>query len=98
MARAEAAEVADTGFTLDEAVLARRKAANARRLYTVQIPAIRAAGFAILCLIAVLQGLQRPAPFPQAELLALLALNLALRRARLAGAAPGPRPRPAGWT
>jgi len=77
VARTEATEDADTGFTLDETLLARRKAANARRLYTVQIPAIRAAGFAILCLIAVLQGLRSPVPFPQAELLALLALNLA---------------------
>jgi len=75
--KAEAAGDADTGFTLDESLLARRKAANARRLYTVQIPAIRAAGFVILCVIALLQGLRGTAPFPQAELLALLALNLA---------------------
>jgi len=57
---AAAAADADTGFTLDETLLARRKAANARRLYTVQIPAIRAAGFFILCVIAVLQGLRNP--------------------------------------
>ena len=48
-------ESAVAGFTLDEALLAQRKAANAQRLYTRQIPALRAAGFVILCAIAWLQ-------------------------------------------
>ena len=68
---------ADANFTLDEALLAQRKAASARRLYTVQIPALRAAGFLILCTIAVLQNLRSTAPFPQPQLLWLLVLNLA---------------------
>ncbi len=76
MNRNTVAAPADAGFTLDEAVLAQRKAASARRLYTVQIPALRAAGFLILCAIAVLQNLRSSALFPQPELLWLLALNL----------------------
>ena len=66
----------DTSFTLDEAVLARRKLTSARRLHTVQIPALRAAGFVILCVIAVLQDLRSGAEFPQPGLLGLLGLNL----------------------
>jgi signal transduction histidine kinase/CheY-like chemotaxis protein len=53
---AASAASADAGFTLDETLLAQRKAANAQRLYTQQIPALRAAGFAILCAIAWLQS------------------------------------------
>ncbi len=66
----------DTSFTLDEAVLARRKLTSARRLHTVQIPALRAAGFVILCVIAVLQDLRVGTDFPQPGLLGLLGLNL----------------------
>ncbi len=66
----------DAGFTLDEAALALRKAASARRLYTAQIPALRAAGFLILCTIAVLQNLRSATPFPQTQVLWLVALNL----------------------
>ena len=76
MNRNTVAAPADAGFTLDESVLAQRKAASARRLYTVQIPALRAAGFLILCAIAVLQNLRSSALFPQSQLLWLLALNL----------------------
>ncbi len=55
----------DASFTLDEALLAQRQAASARRLYTVQIPALRAAGFAILSVIVLLQGgLRQPATAP----------------------------------
>lgn len=77
MGRTDESDGADTGFTLDEDLLAQRKAANVRRLYTVQIPAIRGAGFAILCVIALLQGLRGEGPFPTPGLPALLALNLA---------------------
>ncbi len=66
----------DASFTLDAALLAQRKAASSRRVETVQIPAIRAAGFAMLCLIAVLQNLRVPAPFPQPALLFLIGANL----------------------
>ena len=66
----------DTGFTLDEAVLARRKAAHARRFYTSQIPALRTAGFVILCVIALLQDGRSDAPFPEPQLLWLVAANL----------------------
>ena len=67
----------EPGFTLDEATLARRKAASARRLHTFQIPALRMAGFAILCAIAALQDVRSNAPFPQPDLLWLMLLNLA---------------------
>jgi signal transduction histidine kinase/CheY-like chemotaxis protein len=46
----------DASFTLDTALHAKRKAAGARRLYTVQIPVLRAAGFSIICAILLLQG------------------------------------------
>lgn len=66
----------DASFTLDEALLAQRKAASVRWLYTVQIPAVRAVGFVILSAIAALQGWLSGTPFPQPGLLALIALNL----------------------
>jgi len=66
----------DTGFTLDAAVLEKRKAASARRLHTVVIPALRAAGFAVLSAIAVVQALGSGVSFPQPDLLWLVAINL----------------------
>jgi signal transduction histidine kinase len=66
----------DTGFTLDETLSEQRKAANGRRLYTRQIPALRGAGFVILCVIAVLQAWPGGAPFPRPQLLWLVAANL----------------------
>jgi len=65
----------DASFTLDADVLAGRRAASARRLHTVQIPTVRAAGFAILCVIAFLQDVRMGgAPdWPHLEL--LIALN-----------------------
>jgi len=42
----------DVDFTLDPIVLAERRAVSARRLHTVQVPVLRAAGFVILCAIA----------------------------------------------
>ncbi|CAN5755372.1 hypothetical protein BH11PSE8_BH11PSE8_07320 [soil metagenome] len=66
----------DASFTLDAAQLAQRRAASARRVHTVQIPAIRACGFVILCVLAVLQELRSGVPFPQQHLLDLLTLNL----------------------
>lgn len=76
MKRPPASEEPDTGFTLDEALLAQRKAANLRRLYTRQIPAIRAAGFVILCGIALLQDWRGDPPVPPASLWWLVATNL----------------------
>ena len=52
MKRPQTSDRPDSGFTLDDALLARRKNSNLRRLYTRQIPAIRAAGFIILCGLA----------------------------------------------
>jgi len=66
----------DASFTLDAAELAQRKAASARRIHTLQIPAIRTGGFVILCAIAVLQDLRLPGPFPSPQLLLLIAANL----------------------
>ena len=76
MSRPAATAAPDTAFTLDEALLARRKAAHERRLYTRQIPAFRAGGFVVLCVIALVHGWRAEAVFPQPGLLALLALNL----------------------
>jgi signal transduction histidine kinase/CheY-like chemotaxis protein len=66
----------DTGFTLDEGLLAQRRAANERRLYTLQIPAFRAGGFVILSLLLLLQDWRADAQFPQPALLGLVGLNL----------------------
>jgi signal transduction histidine kinase/ActR/RegA family two-component response regulator len=66
----------DTSFTLDNDVLAERRAGNARRVHTVQIPAVRAAGFAILCVIAVLQDV-RMGVAPDRQLPTLLGANIA---------------------
>jgi signal transduction histidine kinase/CheY-like chemotaxis protein len=72
----EPARDIDAGFTLDGELLAQRKAASARRVHTIQIPAIRAAGFAILCVIAVLQDLLTDPSFPQPHLWLLIAANV----------------------
>jgi len=73
---------ADTGFTLDEALLEQRKASTAQRMYTRQIPVLRIAGFVILCVIAVLQDWQSgDASFPQPQLVLLVALNLSFAAA-----------------
>ena len=42
----------DTSFTLDDALLEQRKAATAHQVHATQIPALRSAGFVILCVIA----------------------------------------------
>ena len=76
MKRRHASDDDGNGFTLDDTLLAQRKAANQRRLYTRQIPAIRAAGFVILCGIALLQDWRSDPLFPQPSLLLLVAANL----------------------
>jgi signal transduction histidine kinase/ActR/RegA family two-component response regulator len=68
---------ADASFTLDAALLAERRAANARRVHTVQLPAVRAGGFAILCVIALLQDVRLGTPLWQPQLLWVLALDIA---------------------
>jgi signal transduction histidine kinase len=78
---AAAAPEVDTSFTLDEALLAQRRVASARRLYTLQIPAVRFAGFVILCAIVALQSRADPTlalfqPLAPVQL-ALIAANLA---------------------
>jgi signal transduction histidine kinase/CheY-like chemotaxis protein len=70
------ADDSDTSFTLDEAVLARRRVASARRLQTEQIPVVRAVGFAILCVLAAMQDLRMGVPLGRPELALLIALNL----------------------
>ena len=76
MNRNVAASAVDTSFSLDEAVLQQRKAANARRLNTSQIPALRATGFVILCVIAMLQDWRSGEPFPPPHLVWLVLTNL----------------------
>ena len=90
----------DTSFTLDDTLLAQRKAANLRRLYTRQIPALRAAGFVILCAIALVHDWRADPAFPQPALLALVGVNLGYAACQLAAAAAhgrsgGARPEPA---
>ena len=66
----------DASFTLDAGLLAERRAESARRVHTVQIPAVRAAGFAILCFMAVLQDVRVGAGTDRPQLALLLALNV----------------------
>jgi len=66
----------DASFTLDADVLAGRRAASARRLHTVQIPTVRAAGFAILCVIAFLQDVRLGVAPDWRHLELLVGLNL----------------------
>ncbi len=66
----------DTDFTLDAALLAQRRHARARRLYTQQVPVLRALGFCILCALLLLHG-ERTAVPGHPSLAMLLAANLA---------------------
>jgi signal transduction histidine kinase/ActR/RegA family two-component response regulator len=66
----------EASFTLDPGVLAERRAAAARRVHTVQLPAVRAAGFAILCIIAILQDIRLGVAPDRLPLPLLLALNV----------------------
>jgi signal transduction histidine kinase/CheY-like chemotaxis protein len=78
MAETPSAET-QTGFTLDEQVLAERRAETARRFYTMQVPALRLVGFLALCGILAVQAWQPPQPLPPeyARLPWLAAVNLA---------------------
>jgi signal transduction histidine kinase/CheY-like chemotaxis protein len=67
---------ADAGFTLDTALLAQRREASERRMNTVQMPAVRAVGFAILCIVASLQDLRYGTPLDRFGLPLLLALDI----------------------
>jgi len=66
----------DASFTLDADVLAERRTASARRVQTVQIPTVRAAGFAILCVIAFLQDVRLGVSTDWSHLELLVGLNL----------------------
>ena len=66
----------DASFTLDADQLAQRRAESARRLQAVQIPQVRAAGFAILCVIAMLQDVRSGAALWQSQLVLLVVLNI----------------------
>jgi signal transduction histidine kinase/ActR/RegA family two-component response regulator len=65
----------EASFTLDAGELAERRAAASRRVHTVQLPAVRAAGFAILCAIAILQDVRLGVASDRPPLALLLALN-----------------------
>jgi signal transduction histidine kinase/ActR/RegA family two-component response regulator len=65
----------DASFTLDAGLLAERRAAAARRVHTVQIPAVRAIGFAILCVIAVLQDVRVGAASDRTQLALLVGVD-----------------------
>jgi signal transduction histidine kinase len=49
---AQRARPSDPGFTLDTRLREQRRSASERRLHTLQIPLMRGAGFAILCVLA----------------------------------------------
>ena len=66
----------DAEFTLDAQQLARRKAAAARRVHMREIPAIRAGGFLILSLMAVVQSQRLAVVAVEPSLGHLIALNL----------------------
>ena len=66
----------DATFTLDSTMLAQRRSSSARRIHTIQIPAIRAIGFVVLCLIAILQDLRSGLHLGDAHLGWLIATNL----------------------
>ena len=67
----------DVDFTLDPTVRAERRALSAHRLHTVQVPVLRAAGFVILCVIALAQEWRAGMLFPPPPLAALIGSNLA---------------------
>jgi hypothetical protein len=67
----------DATFTLDSTLLAQRRSSSARRIHTIQIPAIRTIGFVVLCLIAILQDLRSGVGLDDAHLNWLIATNLA---------------------
>jgi len=66
----------DAGFTLDPVLLAERRAASARRVHTVQIPRIRAVGFAILSLIMLLHDWRFGRALEDPSLRLVVAANL----------------------
>lgn len=68
--------VSGVDLTLDEAVLTQRRAASNHRLHAVQVPALRVAGFVILCAIALAHDLRGSTPFPSPSVLELVGLNL----------------------
>ncbi len=74
--RAAPAPEGDSSFTLDPALLQQRKAIALRRVHAAQIPIVRCVGFVVLCVMATIQDLQRPGPFPWQTLGPLVAVNL----------------------
>ena len=66
----------DAGFTLDPALLAGRRAAAERRVHTVQMPFVRALGFAVVCVLVVLDDWRTRDSLTSPDLLWLLAANL----------------------
>ena len=66
----------ESSFTLDAALLARQKSDNARRLYTVQVPAVRMVGFLIICVIALLQHARDETMLTSPQLALFVAGNL----------------------
>ena len=68
--------VPDAGFTLDTALLEQRRQASSRRLHTLQVPALRLAGFCILCVILLVHDLRAGVPFSAMPLRWLGPLNL----------------------
>ncbi|HSC64877.1 MAG TPA: histidine kinase dimerization/phospho-acceptor domain-containing protein, partial [Caldimonas sp.] len=77
MAHSDPALDTEATFTLDADLLAQRRAAGARRVHTVQLPAVRAAGFAILCVIAFMQDVRLGAGTDRTPLALLVGLNAA---------------------
>jgi signal transduction histidine kinase/CheY-like chemotaxis protein len=66
----------DAGFTLDPSQVAERRAAAERRMHTIQMPVVRALGFAVVCVLVVLDDWRTGESLSSPQLLALLAGNL----------------------
>ena len=64
-----------SSFTLDENVLAQRRADSLRRTHTLHLPVLRLIGFALVCAIVLLVDSRLEGAVPQPGTLPLLALN-----------------------
>ena len=65
----------EPGLTLEAGELAARKADNARRVHTVQVPVIRTIGFVIVCLMVILQAAREGTALAPLQF-ALIGINL----------------------
>ena len=65
-----------SSFTLDERLLAQRRADSLRRTHTFQLPRVRLVGFCLLCLLVLVVDMRSGLPFAPSVLPLLVALDL----------------------